>query len=91
MHRGDLLAGADGLLGGGEFDEVGENEMAWNKEVEDKARKDVLARVVVAADADENAILGECEPVHGKGGMLVFSGTHLLEVLDHKTQVSNDC
>ena len=57
----DLLARAAGLLGGGELDEVGGDEMAGDEEVEDEAEEDVLAAVVMAADADEDAVLCESE------------------------------
>lgn len=45
------------LLGGSKFDDVGDEEMAWNEEVEDGSKDNVLAAVVVTSDADENTIL----------------------------------
>ena len=48
---------AFGLMCGGKLDDVGDEEMARNDQVEDKAKKDVLSTIVVAADTYENSIL----------------------------------
>ena len=48
---------AFGLMCGGELDDVGDEEMARNEQVEDKAEKDVLSTIVVAADTYKNSIL----------------------------------
>jgi hypothetical protein len=43
----------------GQLDQVGDEEVGWNKEVEEQTGDDVGAAVVVAAKAYEDAILLE--------------------------------
>ena len=42
---------------GGKLDDVGDEEMARDEQVEDKAEKDVLSAIVVTADTYKNSIL----------------------------------
>lgn len=51
---------AFGVLGGTEFDDVGDKEVAWDEGVEEGAEEDVVTAIVVAANTDENAILEIC-------------------------------
>ena len=48
---------AFGLMCGGKLDDVGDKEMARNEQVEDKAKKNVLSTIVVAANTYKNSIL----------------------------------
>ena len=48
---------AFGLMCGGKLDDVGDEEMTRNEQVENKAEKDVLSTIVVAADTYKNSIL----------------------------------
>ena len=48
---------AFGLMCRGQLDDVGDEEMARNEQVEDKAEKDVLSTIVVAADTYKDTIL----------------------------------
>lgn len=48
---------AFGLMCGGQLDDVRDKEMARNEQVEDKAEKNVLSTIVVAADTYKNSIL----------------------------------
>lgn len=51
------LAGADGLGGGGELNEIGGKEVAGDEAKEAESEQDVVASKVVTFEADENAIL----------------------------------
>lgn len=46
-----------GLLSGGEFDEVGGNEMVGDEKVEEDVEEDVLMVVVMVVDIDEDVVL----------------------------------
>jgi len=50
---------ASGLVSSDKLNNVGHKKMAGNKGVENKAEENVVATVVVTADADEDAILRE--------------------------------
>jgi hypothetical protein len=70
----DALARGAGLLGGDQLDEVGDDKVAWDEKVEEEAELDVVSAEIMAADADENAIL------RGALGYLVyFHSSHMLE------------
>ena len=45
------------MVGGAEFDDVGDEEVAGDEGVEESAEEDVIPTVVVAADADEDSVL----------------------------------
>lgn len=53
----DPCDGTLGLLSCGKLDDVCDEEMAWDQEVEDGAVDDVLAAIVVAADAYQDSVL----------------------------------
>ncbi|KAI4136750.1 MAG: hypothetical protein L6R39_007631 [Caloplaca ligustica] len=55
-----------GMLCGAEFDDVGDEQVAWDKRVEEGAEDDVLTAIVVAANADEDTILGSVRKTEGK-------------------------
>lgn len=81
-----LAAEAGGLVGGDGLDEVGDEEVAWDEEVEAEAEEDVLLAEVVAADADEDAVLGVLA-----GGWRLTEGwqalANLFNVFDHEADV----
>lgn len=53
----DALARGAGLLGGDQLDEVGNDEVAGDEKVEEEAQLDVVSAEIMAADADEDAVL----------------------------------
>jgi hypothetical protein len=53
----DAGNGVFGLVCGDVLNEKCDEEVAWDREVEDEAVDDVLPSVVMAADVDEDAIL----------------------------------
>ena len=60
----DALPRPEGLSCGGEFNEVGSEEMARNQEVEEAAEEDVLSAVCVAPYAYQDAILRTVSDLH---------------------------
>lgn len=52
-----LANGSFGLLSRREFDDVGHEEMAWNKRVKDRTEEQILPSIVVAANANQDSIL----------------------------------
>lgn len=69
-----LAAEAGGLRGGDGLDDVGEEEVARDEEVEGEPEEDVLLAEVVAADADEDAVLGKSAGCgQGEAGAQTFS------------------
>ena len=42
---------------GGKFDDVGDEEMAWDEQVEDKTEEHVLTAVIVAPYTNEDSVL----------------------------------
>lgn len=75
-----------GLLSSYQFDQVCNEQLAWNGEVESKAIDDVLAAVVVARKTYENAILGKSVSRYQTGMIWPY----LAEVLNHQSQVRKD-
>lgn len=62
FRRGGVRAfetaeGAFGVLCGAQFDDVGNEEVAWDESIEQSAEEDVFAAIVVAADTEKYAIL----------------------------------
>ena len=52
-----LANGSLGLLSRCKLDNVGHEEMAWNKRVEDRTKEQILPSIVVAANANQDSIL----------------------------------
>jgi hypothetical protein len=76
-----------GLRYSDKLDPISDKEMAWNEEVEEEAVYDILAPIVVAAQAYENSILlliSNCTA-------LVHVRWYLSEVLDHESEIREDC
>lgn len=48
---------ASSLIGSGKFDDVGHKQMTRHEGVEDEAEENVVATVIVTANADKNAVL----------------------------------
>lgn len=49
---------------GSKFDDVGDEEMAWDEQVEDKTEEHVLTAVIVAPYTNEDSVLGILSEPH---------------------------
>lgn len=79
----DATNGTFGLVRGGEFDNVGDEEMARNKQVENKTEENVLPAVIVAAYTNENSVLGILSGSHQSKHSCSLSYLH--EILNNQS------
>lgn len=84
----DALPRPPGLLGGCQLYEIGGKEVARDEDVQPQADEDILAAVVVAPDADQDAVLS-----HISFGFSAVQeeNQYLLQVLNHEAQVADHC
>jgi hypothetical protein len=78
--------GSIGLPGGGQFDQVGDEQVGRNKEVQEQACNDVGAAIVVAGETYEDAVLFMLVRRRQRDDR----GVYLLQVHDHQAQVGDD-
>ena len=80
--------GTFGLMCGDKLDYVGDEEMARNKQVEDKAEKYVLPTIIVAAYTYQDSVLeivsGSYQSKH------VFEMPYFHEIFDDKSQIHHN-
>lgn len=77
------------LLGGSQFNYIGNEQMTWNKGKENSTKYKVLFPVVVTSDADENTVLSASEYQHHLQEHR--NNNYLHEIFNDQAQVHYNC